>query len=524
MADTVYYRPKLYFGCAFNAEPNSNDVPVWSDLTALFRRLSSPYTRGRPWELEQGVAVLTSIEWRDPNEYLNAENTLSPYYPNVEPLREVVGLAMWPNPLNGLGADINLINTGRWMPNDQTAPDPSFEAYANGATPPAWLSAVGAAVPSVTTSNPQQGTKSVTYSTAANGTRQGVSWTVDCIPGEQYTTSAYVRQTAASTQRLSIMDQTLGYDEFGTASASGWGNADLGGAWTATGGVAGDYTISGGAGRISVSATASDRFATLNIGNIDSVTRGLLVDVATPVGAGSQQGFTARWADASNHYLGIITIDTSGYVVASIRKRVAGALTTLTSVTTALRTGDGIMAAFSCVGPDLKLKVWSENFAEPAAWTTETTDTALTSGSSTGCFAQRDTSETSPTSFAFDRVYVTGAVSSTTTTTTGAYVRQTVTFTASQPKHTVQLTTVGTALAGTVNVDALQHEPGASASTFTTAGPVIYPLLRLNVGKWGREYEDVGFSGVSVTPLVDAMAALNNTRIDPDYVSAVIDS
>jgi hypothetical protein len=176
MADVVNYRPKLSFQCAFNAEPNSHDVPVWSDLTAMFRRLDSPYSRGRPWELVQGQAALTSIEWRDPNEYLNPENTLSPYYPNVEPLREIVGQAMWPHEgvTGGLGADVNLINTGRWMPNDEEAPDPSFEAYANGDPMPGWLTAVGSVVPTVSTTDPQQGGVGVSLTMGRSGGAGGL--------------------------------------------------------------------------------------------------------------------------------------------------------------------------------------------------------------------------------------------------------------------------------------------------------------------------------------------------------------
>lgn len=523
MADNVYYRPKLWWQVAFNAEPNSGDVPIWSNLTSMFRRLTQPLTRGRPWELVQGVGVMSGIQWRDPNEYLNPANTSSPYWPNVEPYREVIGQAMWPNPLNGLGADVNLLNSGRWKPNDDVAPDPSFESYANGAALPGWLTAVGASVPTVTTTDPQQGTKSLTYTVAATTTRQGVSWEVDCVPGEQVTTSAYVRQSSASTQRLSVIDQTLAWDAFGTASASGWGDADGGGTWANDGGVAGDYTVAGGVGLISATATNADRVSTLDVGNIDAVVRGLLVDVATPAGAGSQQGFVGRWTDASNYYLGVVTIDTSGFISASIRKRVAGALTTISTVVTALRTGAGVMCVFSVDGPNLKLKLWAEDAVEPAAWTLETTDTAITTGTKYGCMARRDTSETSPTVFSFDNLYIVGSVSSSTTTTTGSYVRLSVTFTATQPKHTVQLVTIGTAVAGTVNVDALQHELGASASTFTTAGPVIYPLTRLYVKSWGREYEDVGFSGIATTPLVDAEAALAATKIRSDYATAVLD-
>jgi hypothetical protein len=423
-----------------------------------------------------------------------------------------------------LGADVNLINTGRWMPNDEEAPDPSFEAYANGDPMPGWLTAVGSVVPTVSTTDPQQGTKCLAIPTSASTTRQGVSWRADCIPGQQYTSSVYVRQANASTLRLAVTGQTLGWDEFATPSASTWGTAPLGGAWTNSGGASGDYTVAGGQGLISVSATNSGRFTTLDTGGIDHEVTALLADVVTSVGASSEQGLIGRYTDSGNNYTGYIEVDTSGFVIAHIAKRVGAVLTVLTTVSTTLRVGAGVRARFQVFGPLLKLRVWGESAPEPEAWTSETSDTALTSGSRAGAYARRITAQTSPTVFYFEHLYITGYVASTTTTTTGAYVRLSVTFTATQPQHLVQMTTIGTAIADTVRLDALQHEPGASASTFTVLGPVIYPLFRLNVGVWGREYEDAGFSGVAITPLVDAMAALNQTKISSDYVTAVLDT
>ena len=450
-------RPKLWWQFSFNADPNdSAAVRLWTDYTSLVRK-AGRNARGRNYELAQSIAADPPVTWRDPSELLNPVNTSSPHYPNIQPYRALLGQGMYPNPETSLGSAVNLINSLRWKPNLESAADPSFEAYANGEAMPNWLTAVGATVPTVSTTNPQQGTKCLAYAVAATAARQGVSWRADCVPGQQYTSSVYVRQANASTQRLSVTGQTLGYETFATPSASTWGTAPLGGAWTNSGGVNGDFTVAGNQGLISVTATDSNRFVTLDSGNIDHEIVGLLADVAVPVGDGSQQGFVARYTDANNYYMGVVGVTTSGYITAVIRKRVAGVLTGLTSVTTALRANgvNNVMVQFQAFGPDLKLKVWNESFPEPATWTTEITDTALTTGTRVGCFARRDTSETTPTVFAFERVYITGYVSSSTTTTTGSYVRLSVTFTATQPKHQMQITTIGTAIADTVRHEAL---------------------------------------------------------------------
>lgn len=518
-------RPKLWWQLSFNADPNDTAaVKVWTDYTTLVRKVGRN-ARGRQYELAQSVAADPPITWRDSDEILNPANTGSVQYPDVQPYRAVLGQGMWPNPETSLGSAVNLINSLRWKPNLESACDPSFESYANGDAMPDWLTAIGSTVPTVSTTNPQQGTKCLAYAVAATTTRQGVSWRADCVPGEQYTSSVYVRQASASTQRLSVTGQTLGYERFRTPSASTWGTAPLGGAWSNSGGANGDYTVAGEQGLISVSATNSGRFTTLDAGNIDVEVTALLADVTTSVGASSEQGLIGRYTDSGNNYTGYIEVDTSGYVIAHIAKRVASVLTVLTSVATSVRAGaGGIMATFQAYGPLLKLKVWAEHMPEPAAWTTETSDTALTSGTRAGAYARRVTSQTSPTVFYFERLYITGYVSSSTTTTTGAYVRLSVTWTATQPKHQMQITTIGTAIADTVRIDAIQHEIGASANTFSTAGPVIFPILNNYAERFPREWDAAGFVGLTATPAVDGFAALNSIDISSDYVSAVMES
>ena len=110
----------------------------------------------------------------------------------------------------------------------------------------------------------------------------------------------------------------------------------------------------------------------------------------------------------------------------------------------------------------------------------------------------------------------------TSTTSTGAYVRLSVTFTAAQPTQTLRFATTGTAVAGTVLLDDIQHEPGSSASTFTTSGPVIYGLFRGYVERWPSAWDHAGFLGRAEVTCVDAFAALNLISLDTEYRNAVL--
>lgn len=307
------WRPDWAIQVAFNADPNDPlAVPDWENLTSKVVSASA-ITRGRQYELAQTQAAQPTVTFRDVEEDLNPANTASPFFPDVQPYRQILWQGMWPN-----GGTGNLLNSGMWCPNDIDPYDPTFESYVDGAAAPYWITAVGATAPTITTTNPQQGTQDLTYTVAGTATAQGVEWAVPCIPGREYTSTVYIRQTTGSTQELAV-----------------------------------------------------------------------------------------------------------------------------------------------------------------------------------------------------------GATTGTSTTSTGAYVRLSVTFTATQPEHTVRVATTGTAVAGTVNVDAIQHEPGGTATAFTTSGPVIYPVMRNYVERWPRRWTAAGFQGWCDAPCVDGFAALNSITLQPEYQDAV---
>lgn len=117
-------------------------------------------------------------------------------------------------------------------------------------------------------------------------------------------------------------------------------------------------------------------------------------------------------------------------------------------------------------------------------------------------------------------IYADGSVG-TTTVTTGAYVRLTKTFTATQPTTVLAVLTSGTAVAGTVNLDDIQLEEGAAASVFTTTGSVVYPIFKNYAERYTRTWDSQGFEGKVEIPCVDGFAALAATQIYSEYREAV---
>lgn len=524
----VANRPDIYYGICFNRDPgDATTASTWADFTANLLSVSD-LARGKDYELGQALAADPLVRIRDVDENLNVANTSSPYAGLIEPYRETCLLGVWPNPCAG-----NLVNSGTWRGNKIAAYDPSFESYADGAAAPNWMTAVGGVTPAITTSNPQQGTKSVTYSVASTATRQGISWPVWCIPGRQYTASAYVRQATASTQVIAVGDATAGVDRFARTTASGWGTAtgvDAGGAWTVTGGAAADYSTSAATQTAAQSNTAlnTPHYSTISANVLDSTT---YVTVSCPViatGATIDIGVVSRYADASNHYRAFAQFNTDSTVSLRIVKRVAGVDTTLATLATGLTytAGQQFRLKSTTAGNTMSARIYPATQTESARWDTgNVTDASISVPGAVGCRSIINTGNTNtlPVAATFTAFSSIGVITGTSTTSTGAYVRLSVTFTASQPGavHVAEVVTQGTAVAGAVNIDAIQHEQGAAASAFTTTGSVIYPIFRNYAERFTKRWSSAGFEGFIEAPCVDAFAALNAIKLSTEYAAAI---
>jgi hypothetical protein len=524
------YYPDFTHNLAWAADPNDPQAtPVYTDMTATVRDIDA-FPRGRQYELAQSRVFASRVTFRDPNEYLNAVNTSSPYYPFVQPYRHMVSQAVWPK-----GSTGNLLNLNNW----RVPADGSFESYAVGETPgflTNWVASGGD--PVVTTTNPQQGTQDLTYDVPTNAdNRYGIVWNVPCVPGTQYTTSAYVRQSSASTQVIRIADQVLAADSFNRTTASGLGTAAaplaIGGAWALQGGAASQWSTapatpySSGYAQVAVNATSSSRFSTLPTQVRDVRVRRRFSVPAIATGAAFACEVVAR-ADlgANTMYLCGLLFDTDQTVQLRVIRRVAGADTTLSTYDLEgiyYQPGDEFYLDFYVTGKLLRAAAWRSS--SPAVDIEDEPQIAVSDASitGTGVVGWRDilsagNTNTLPVEFRTYNFSAIGSVEGTTTTTTGSYVRLSVTYTATAPEHEVTLTAlVGTATAGTVNVDAIMHEAAATAGTFTDTGSTVYPVGAPYVERWPRRYEDAGFLGICQAECVDALAALASISLPSDY-------
>ena len=514
-------RPDTWFGIAFNRDPNDPTVtPAWSDWTSKLKRVTG-LERGRNYELDVPMAAEPQLIIRDVNEDLNPDNSSSPNVGLVDSYREACLLAQWPN-----GGTGNLFNVGVWRGNKVDAYDPTFESFAIGSVPN-WITAVGGMAPIVSDTNAWQGNQKLQWSNAVDTIRQGVSWPAACIPGRQYTSSVYVRQDAASTQRISVTDQSVGADPFNLDAASGWGTDKLGHAWTATGT---DHFIADGVAYQEIIAASTESHATIDTGCLDHVTYVKMIapDPAAVGSAGLRQGILTRYTDFNNYYAIRVIWRTDGKAGISILKRVTGTGSVVTAevVTTstyALGQEFVLRVSTTSVGTNAVLgaRVWSAHTGMPSADQISGSDGSLSTGTRVGCLSDTTSALSFPIPMAFKDFSVVGTVHGSTTTTTGSYVRLSVTWTATQPQHTVQLATTGTAAAGVARIDAIQHEQAAGASTWTASGPVIYPIFRNNIERFTRNWTAAGFAGQVTAPCVDALAALNAIDIATEYAQAV---
>lgn len=526
------YFPDIYSFIAYNADPGDPQaVPYW--VTAPTWVGVDEISEGKQYELGQTRAEDSKFIYRDVDEYLNPVNTSSPYYPFAQPYRRSMHQAVWSK-----GSTGNLLNLLNW----EVPADTSFESYAVG-TLPSWvtLTTVNALV---STNNPFQGTKCLEGATTTATNRQGIQFEVDCVPGQQYTTSAYVRQAVANTQLIRISDQVLTTDQFSRNTASGWGtpsNVSLGLAWTFSGGAAGD--------RSTTAATPyADGYASMSQGSVNVARYALQAhstrDVrqrvrfgvpAVATGGYISQGFVVRYTDASNHYYIELRYNTDSSVTLRAVSRVAGVDTQVATATldgVRYTTSDQFYVDVWLTASVLRVAAWRMGDITPDIvdgtspdWNiTYTSATTIAGTGQTGLRFMLESTNTNAlpvvaTCYNYSAV---GSIEGTSTSATGAYNRVSVTYTATAPRHTITVATTFVAgLAGAVYYDAIMHNTGAAAGAYTTTGSTIYPVTAPYIERLPREWDLAGFEGWCAAGCVDGLAAWSSIGLSTEYEYAV---
>jgi hypothetical protein len=177
------------------------------------------------------------------------------------------------------------------------------------------------------------------------------------------------------------------YDKFSTAVAAGsWGTAESGQAWTVSGGPTTDYSVTGGYGAITMSAVNSSRRALITAPSADI---DMYVDVttaATATGGPIFGGPIVRANGNSDGYLCRLEFTTTNTITATLRKRVAGIETQLTTYAVPFThtPGTNVRVRFQVIGSSIKARVWRPTSLEPGEWNLSTTDTSVTAAGSVG--------------------------------------------------------------------------------------------------------------------------------------------
>lgn len=177
-------------------------------------------------------------------------------------------------------------------------------------------------------------------------------------------------------------------DGFGRTVASGWGTADVGGAWTATGGLAANFAVGSGIGTHTMTTTNVSRRTSLPAPTADF---DLQVDIsisALPTGGSMFASLMARALDGDNLYMARLEFTTSSGLILALRERAAAVEATLGAAFTVPLTvaaGTFYRLRFQGAGTTLRARAWLASGVEPDLWHVSTTDATLTAAASMGC-------------------------------------------------------------------------------------------------------------------------------------------
>ncbi|PJN31301.1 hypothetical protein CG717_16160 [Streptomyces sp. CB02613] len=219
------------------------------------------------------------------------------------------------------------------------------------------------------------------------------SWPVAVTAGPHWITTAthpseFPFAVTAGGEQVTVTALTgLVEDRFGRTVASGWGTADTGQAWLNEGGAASDHSVASGRGVHVITAAASSRRSSVDVGLVDVDVQVDIQTSALATGAALTGALMARYTNGDNLYLARLLFNTDQTVDVEIRKRVAGTETGLASFRTGLThaAGTNLRLRFQVASGSLRARAWAPTAPEPPSWQAEATDSALAGAASIGC-------------------------------------------------------------------------------------------------------------------------------------------
>ncbi|MFF9098217.1 NlpC/P60 family protein [Streptomyces sp. NPDC014776] len=198
------------------------------------------------------------------------------------------------------------------------------------------------------------------------------------LPGPTRTFAENKRPFVDDFQRT-LPDTTLPVDQ-----RQYWGQSPGGGSWSTLGPDATDYSVTPGAGIISLTTDFASRHATVRddeITDVDVRCVGRFDKV--PAGQACSFALSFGYQDTHNNYRARLSFLTTGAVELRVEKEVADTVTQLgTAVTlaTGVAAGTDFTIRVRREGARIRAKAWRSSAAEPSAWAFDVTDATFGKG------------------------------------------------------------------------------------------------------------------------------------------------
>jgi hypothetical protein len=198
------------------------------------------------------------------------------------------------------------------------------------------------------------------------------------------------------------------FDNFTRVSASGWGNATSGQAWTLDGGVGTDYTVDGSSGVITLTASGSSRHTSvltntfLDIDGYGQISMTTLPTVAMTWGALVWHKESA----VNDMYQAELDFMTDSSVALAIRKWVGGVDTVLATIVIGYKyvLGTKYNLRIRQRGYAIQARAWLDGTDEPTYWQLQVSDFDLTDPAGVGTRTRIDAGGGTPQVVLYDNI------------------------------------------------------------------------------------------------------------------------
>ncbi|MFT4297058.1 MAG: PKD domain-containing protein [Micropruina sp.] len=254
-------------------------------------------------------------------------------------------------------------------------------------------------------SDPDGTVASYAWTFGDGGTGTGASPSHSYAAAGSYTVKLTVTDndgaTGDVTQTVTVAAPTqIAADDFNRTVSNGWGNADLGGAWTRSG-TASNFAVSSGSATITMTAGVGPGSYLNSVSARDVELRTSVSYDKPGTGGGTYTSFIVR-RNGTTDYRAVVRV-TSTATTVQFQRTVNGTATVIGNTVTlsggALTANETLRLKVQATGANsttLRAKVWRAAASEPTAWTVSTTDSTsgLQTAGSVGVYSYMSGSST----------------------------------------------------------------------------------------------------------------------------------